>query len=68
EKPKRKAEAQRIGGFMRVARPKIEVAHEASDETDDSQRYSPLPSANNKEGTHRGTITLRLSIAMLLII
>ncbi|KAG8171075.1 hypothetical protein JTE90_003629, partial [Oedothorax gibbosus] len=54
-KTSEKAEAQRIGGFMRVARPKIEVAHEASDETDDSQRYSPLPSANNKEGTHRGS-------------
>ncbi|KAG8186799.1 hypothetical protein JTE90_010693 [Oedothorax gibbosus] len=54
-KTSEKAEAQRIGGFMRVARPKIEVAHEASDETDDSQRYSPLPSANNKGGTHRGS-------------
>ncbi|GFU25437.1 leucine-rich repeat-containing protein, partial [Nephila pilipes] len=51
-KSSEKSEAKRIGVYMKVARPKVEVAHEASDETADS-RYSPLPSNNQKEGTHR---------------
>ncbi|CAL1295718.1 unnamed protein product [Larinioides sclopetarius] len=53
-KPFEKAEAKRIGGFMKVARPKIETADEANDETAES-RYSPLPVDNSKEGTHRGS-------------
>ncbi|GFY64334.1 leucine-rich melanocyte differentiation-associated protein [Trichonephila inaurata madagascariensis] len=53
-KPSEKSEAKRIGVYMKVARPKVEVAHEASDDATDS-RYSPLPPNHQKEGTHRGS-------------
>ncbi|GFR21106.1 leucine-rich melanocyte differentiation-associated protein [Trichonephila clavata] len=53
-KSSEKSEAKRIGVYMKVARPKVEVAHEASDDATDS-RYSPLPPNNQKEGTHRGS-------------
>ncbi|GIY01162.1 leucine-rich melanocyte differentiation-associated protein [Caerostris darwini] len=49
-----KSEAKRIGAYMKVARPKVETAYEASDDATDS-RYSPLPPDHKKEGTHRGS-------------
>lgn len=50
-----KVEAQRIGCFMKVAKPKVEPAYEASDELEDECQYSPLPPITKKEGTHRGS-------------
>ncbi|XP_035218814.1 leucine-rich melanocyte differentiation-associated protein-like isoform X2 [Stegodyphus dumicola] len=49
-----KLEAKRIGSYMKVARPKVDIAQEASDEIADS-RYSPLPPNMKREGTHRGS-------------
>nr|XP_042904142.1 leucine-rich melanocyte differentiation-associated protein isoform X2 [Parasteatoda tepidariorum] len=49
-----KTEAQRIGAYMKVSRPRIDVAQEASAEAD-APRYSPLPPTTKPGGTHRGS-------------
>lgn len=51
-------ESQRVGSFMNVVKPSIEVGVEVksdSDEEVDPNPYTPLPPVTKREGTHRGS-------------
>lgn len=51
-------ESQRVGSFMNVVKPSVEVGVEAKDnshEEEDVNLYAPLPPVTKREGTHKGS-------------